>query len=53
MIHGTGHWSMIIFPEVSEANILSTFEQLHQNKDEVFERGGDQRLQGIELELQN
>ncbi|EFF0502923.1 DUF4942 domain-containing protein [Escherichia coli] len=26
------------FPEISEANILSTFEQLHQNKDEVFER---------------
>ncbi len=22
------------FPEISEANILSTFEQLHQNKDE-------------------
>ena len=27
------------FPEISEANIMSTFEQLHQNKDEVFERG--------------
>ncbi len=27
------------FPEISEANILSTFEQLHQNEDEVFERG--------------
>ncbi|ECD5488073.1 DUF4942 domain-containing protein [Salmonella enterica subsp. enterica serovar Brijbhumi] len=26
-------------PVVSEANILSTFEQLHQNKGEVFERG--------------
>ncbi|MCW6569697.1 DUF4942 domain-containing protein [Yersinia ruckeri] len=26
-------------PEISEANILSTFEQLHQSKDEVFERG--------------
>ncbi|ASQ19706.1 DUF4942 domain-containing protein [Enterobacter cloacae] len=26
-------------PAVSEANILSTFEQLHQNKGEVFERG--------------
>lgn len=26
-------------PEVSEANILSTFEQLHQSKGEVFERG--------------
>lgn len=27
------------FPEISEVNILSTFEQLHQSKDEVFERG--------------
>ena len=27
------------FPEISEANILSTFEQLHGNKEEVFERG--------------
>lgn len=26
-------------PEISEANILSTFEQLHQSKGEVFERG--------------
>jgi len=26
-------------PTVSEANILSTFEQLHQSKSEVFERG--------------
>lgn len=26
-------------PTVSEANILSTFEQLHQSKAEVFERG--------------
>ncbi|EKF5153947.1 DUF4942 domain-containing protein [Salmonella enterica] len=26
-------------PSVSEANILSTFEQLHQSKGEVFERG--------------
>lgn len=26
-------------PAVSEANILSTFEQLHQSKGEVFERG--------------
>ncbi|CQJ66981.1 z1226 protein [Yersinia intermedia] len=26
-------------PAVSEANILSTFGQLHQQKDEVFERG--------------
>ncbi|AIR87085.1 DUF4942 domain-containing protein [Pantoea rwandensis] len=27
------------FPEISEANILSTFEQLNQSKAEVFERG--------------
>ncbi|HFV5844304.1 TPA: DUF4942 domain-containing protein [Escherichia coli] len=27
------------FQEISEANILSTFEQVHQNKDEVFKRG--------------
>ncbi|EMQ4917212.1 DUF4942 domain-containing protein, partial [Escherichia coli] len=27
------------FPEISEANIWNTFEQLHQNKDDVFERG--------------
>ncbi|WP_091004253.1 MULTISPECIES: DUF4942 domain-containing protein [Pantoea] len=26
-------------PAISEANILSTFEQLHQSKTEVFERG--------------
>ncbi|EFE98076.1 DUF4942 domain-containing protein [Serratia odorifera] len=26
-------------PTISEANILSTFEHLHQSKDEVFERG--------------
>lgn len=26
-------------PAISEANIISTFEQLHQRKDEVFERG--------------
>ncbi|MEI2627866.1 DUF4942 domain-containing protein [Erwinia aphidicola] len=26
-------------PEISEANILSTFEQLHLNKRDVFERG--------------
>lgn len=26
-------------PAISEANILSTFEQLHRSKDEVFERG--------------
>lgn len=26
-------------PEINDANILATFEQLHQNKGEVFERG--------------
>ncbi|MDJ6542945.1 DUF4942 domain-containing protein [Salmonella enterica] len=26
-------------PAISEANILNTFEQLHQSRDEVFERG--------------
>jgi hypothetical protein len=26
-------------PEISDANILATFEQLHQSKEEVFERG--------------
>ncbi len=41
------------FPEISEVNILSTFKQLHQNKDELFERGGDQRLQRTEPGLQN
>lgn len=27
------------FPEISEANILSTFKQLHDNRSETFERG--------------
>lgn len=27
------------FPEISEANILNTFKQLHNSKGEVFERG--------------
>jgi hypothetical protein len=27
------------YPAISEDNILSTFEQLHQSKGEVFERG--------------
>lgn len=40
-------------PTISEDNILSTFRQLHQSKNEVFERGGGyQRLQKSELELQ-
>lgn len=35
------------FPEISEENILSTFEQLHQNKDEVFERGVSNLFRGL------
>ncbi|AID81336.1 restriction methylase [Escherichia coli Nissle 1917] len=35
------------FPEISEANILSTFEQLHQNKDDVFERGVINLFRGL------
>lgn len=34
-------------PAVSEANILSTFEQLHLNKGEVFERGVINVLKGL------
>ncbi|WP_148934639.1 DUF4942 domain-containing protein, partial [Escherichia coli] len=35
------------FQEISEANILSTFEQLHQNKEEVFERGEINVIRGL------
>ena len=35
------------FPEISEANILSTFKQLHQNKDELFERGEINAFRGL------
>lgn len=34
-------------PAISEANILSTFEQLHQQKDEVFERGVINLFKGL------
>lgn len=34
------------FPEISEANILSTFEPLHQNKGEVFERESSTSSEG-------
>lgn len=34
-------------PAVSEANILSTFEQLHQSKGEVFERGVINLFKGL------
>ncbi|STE86935.1 aec79 [Escherichia coli] len=54
VIHGTRSLEYDNFPEISEANILSTFKQLHQNKDEVFERGaGINVFRGVELELQN
>lgn len=41
------------FPEISEANILSTFEQLHQNKDEVFERGVINVFRGLSWNYKN
>lgn len=38
-----GQWTKDLedgdLPAISEANILSTFEQLHHNKQDVFERG--------------
>lgn len=34
-------------PAISDANILSTFMQLHQNKGEVFERGGINVFKGL------
>ena len=33
------HYKEGDLPAISEANILSTFEQLHHNKQDVFERG--------------
>lgn len=39
-------------PTISEDNILSTLRQLYQSINEVFERGGYQRLQKSELGLQ-
>lgn len=41
------------FLEISEANILSTFEQLHQNKDEVFERGVINVFRGLSWNYKN
>jgi hypothetical protein len=38
-------------PAVSEANILSTFEQLHLNKGEVFERGVINVFKGLSWDL--
>ncbi|WNN51053.1 DUF4942 domain-containing protein [Hafnia alvei] len=34
-------------PAISEENILSTFEQLHQSKDDVFERGVINMFKGL------
>lgn len=36
-------------PVISEANILSTFAQLHQSKQEVFERGVINVFKGLSL----
>uniref|UniRef100_UPI000D10919E DUF4942 domain-containing protein n=1 Tax=Escherichia coli TaxID=562 RepID=UPI000D10919E len=35
------------FPEISEANILSTSEQLHRNRDEMAERGVINLFRGL------
>jgi hypothetical protein len=40
-------------PAVSEANILSTFEQLHQNKGEVFERGAINVFKGLSWDFKS
>ncbi|WP_434583641.1 DUF4942 domain-containing protein [Klebsiella sp. R390] len=40
-------------PAVSEENILSTFEQLHQNKGEVFERGVINVFKGLSWDFQS
>ena len=40
-------------PAVSEANILSTFEQLHQSKDEVFERGMINVFKGLSWDFKS
>ena len=36
-----------VSPRSCEANILSTFEQLHQNKDDMFERGVINLFRGL------
>lgn len=40
-------------PTVSEANILSTFEQLHQSKSEVFERGVINVFKGLSWDFKS
>ena len=40
-------------PAISEANILSTFEQLHQRKAEVFERGIINVFKGLSWNYKN
>ncbi|HFE6714986.1 TPA: DUF4942 domain-containing protein [Salmonella enterica subsp. enterica serovar Newport] len=40
-------------PAISEANILSTFEQLHQSKDEVFERGVINVFKGLSWDFKS
>lgn len=40
-------------PAVSEANILSTFEQLHQSKGEVFERGVINVFKGLNWDFKS
>ncbi|EDH5631405.1 restriction endonuclease subunit M [Salmonella enterica subsp. enterica serovar Claibornei] len=41
------------FPEISEANILSTFQQLHDIKAEVFERGVINVFKGLSWDYKN
>ncbi|EHC0798066.1 DUF4942 domain-containing protein [Salmonella enterica] len=40
-------------PAISEANILSTFEQLHQSKAEVFERGVINVFKGLSWDFKS
>lgn len=40
-------------PAISEANILTTFEQLHQSKDEVFERGVINVFKGLSWDFKS
>ncbi|ECG5644436.1 DUF4942 domain-containing protein [Salmonella enterica subsp. enterica serovar Poona] len=40
-------------PALSEANILSTFEQLHQSKSEVFERGVINVFKGLNWDFKS
>lgn len=40
-------------PEITAANILNTFEQLHQNKSDVFERGVINVFKGLSWDYQS